>query len=96
VDQQHAGIAAPDTVQKLAQIWAEAMELETVRPEDDFFEIGGDSVTATIIMVHIEEMWGILLDPIEAFDRPVLKDLAALIDEVIAREHAEMMAAGSA
>ena len=84
MDQHEAASASPSTIAALQQIWAEALAVDVVAPDADFFDLGGDSVTATTIMVHIEERWEILLDPVEAFDRPVLKDLALLVDETIA------------
>lgn len=63
----------------LVSIFAEVLGVENVGPESDFFRLGGDSVAATVLMVRIEEEWGILLDPIEVFDRPEVRDFAKVV-----------------
>jgi len=39
-----------DWEQAVADVWARALELETVGPDDDFFELGGDSLAAEAVL----------------------------------------------
>jgi acyl-CoA synthetase (AMP-forming)/AMP-acid ligase II len=41
---------------RLAAVWAEILELETVGVEEDFFALGGDSLAAATLVTRIEEM----------------------------------------
>jgi thioesterase domain-containing protein/acyl carrier protein len=44
--------------ERLCHIWAETLELESVAPDDDFFELGGDSLAATAMFDAIAEDLG--------------------------------------
>lgn len=65
-----------DTLSRLQTIWAEALGLEAVAADSDFFELGGDSVMVTIMTLQIEEMFDVVLDPALVFEFPVLSDYA--------------------
>src|SRR5262249_48946911 len=60
----------------------EAFDLHSVGRLDDFFELGGDSLIATVITARVHEVRGVALDFGAFVDRPVLKDLAAFVDEM--------------
>ena len=51
----------PD-VGSLAELCAEVIGVRSVAPEDNFFDAGGDSVTAARLAVLAEERWGVELD----------------------------------
>ena len=65
----------------LAQIWADALDVDTVGCLDDFFELGGNSLTATVIAAHLEGAKHVSLDFGAFLDHPVLKDLALFVDK---------------
>jgi amino acid adenylation domain-containing protein len=48
--------------QALAALWEEVLEVEGVQAEDDFFELGGDSLKAVLLFSLIEERFGVRLD----------------------------------
>jgi len=41
--------------EKLAEIWCQSLGLDHVRPEDDFFHLGGDSLTAAEVLAAIQK-----------------------------------------
>jgi thioesterase domain-containing protein/acyl carrier protein len=43
----------------LIGIWSRVLGLETVGLEDDFFELGGDSMKAAHMFIELEDRWGI-------------------------------------
>ncbi|OYE04337.1 non-ribosomal peptide synthetase [Nostoc sp. 'Peltigera membranacea cyanobiont' 232] len=63
------------TEQILAQIWAEVLGKEAVHPEDNFFEIGGDSIISLQIVSHAREA-GLEIDPRDIFETKTLSRLA--------------------
>ena len=69
-----------DATQKLADtlagIWVELLQVESVGSDDDFFYLGGDSLSATTLMNEIENRWGceVLLSAI--YEQPVLNEFA--------------------
>ncbi len=71
---------AETTLEKLAAIWCSVLELETVSPEDDFFDIGGHSFSMMKLKVQIDAVFGVDIGEVEFFDNTELGLLAALID----------------
>ncbi len=69
----------------LVRIWESVLELGEgeVRPEDDFFEIGGHSLAAAELMGRVEDAFGVRL-PVSAFlEGPTV---AELLDRIEARQ----------
>jgi len=52
-----------------------------LRPEDDFFEAGGDSVTAEAVLMQLEEATGLTLPGWMLLDNPTAARVASLLDE---------------
>ncbi|KAL4933411.1 nonribosomal peptide synthase SidD [Aspergillus undulatus] len=69
--------------QRLRQAWAETLkrEPETIRPDDNFFALGGDSVTA-MKLVSTSRSHGLELTVGNTFNNPVLSDMAAVVSIV--------------
>lgn len=63
----------------VAAIWRELFPDAVVEPSSDFFRLGGDSLSASVLIVHVEEVFGLQLDPIEVFERPTLADFTDFI-----------------
>ena len=80
--QRGGGGEGPRTVTEtlLAGIWSEVLQVEGVGVEDDFFQLGGHSLLATQIISRIRDTFGHALPLRSIFEKPVLADLALLID----------------
>ncbi|WP_051716578.1 non-ribosomal peptide synthetase [Streptomyces sp. NRRL F-5727] len=59
----------------LATLWAEVLGVPSVAPDDDFFEIGGDSLRL-IRLVGKARREGLKIDAEDVYTHPVLSDLA--------------------
>jgi acyl carrier protein len=45
---------------RIAAIWGDVLEVaKPVRPEDSFFALGGDSLTATIVLFQVNQQLGV-------------------------------------
>jgi amino acid adenylation domain-containing protein len=61
----------------VAQVWAELLGCARVGRDDDFFDLGGDSLLATRCAVRLGEALGLPVDAVDLLDHPVLGRLAA-------------------
>jgi acyl-CoA synthetase (AMP-forming)/AMP-acid ligase II len=61
---------------RVAQAWAHVLDLGAVSREDNFFEIGGDSLAANRIAAQLREELGVALDAIAVFESPTVAELA--------------------
>jgi amino acid adenylation domain-containing protein len=65
----------------LADIWAEIFELPDIGQDDDFFNLGGDSLSGAIVAARVYAALGVELSLGAIADHPTLSTLAAFIDQ---------------
>ncbi|MFB7122158.1 non-ribosomal peptide synthase/polyketide synthase [Kitasatospora sp. NPDC056273] len=80
--QSAGGGLAPRTEREraLAAVWAEVLGLDAVGAEDDFFDLGGDSVLAARTLARITERLGVRLTLRDVFTARTVAALAPLLD----------------
>ncbi|MCH5671508.1 amino acid adenylation domain-containing protein [Streptomyces gilvus] len=68
----------------MAQLWGQILEVDHVRPHDDFFELGGNSLLAMEMLAHTRVMFGIGVSQIRDLTRSLLQypTLAAFAESV--------------
>ncbi len=66
----------------LAGLWSDVLGKESVGAEDNFFHIGGNSLSATRIAERYYQRSGMRLPIRDLFTYPVLRELAAKLDEM--------------
>jgi thioesterase domain-containing protein/acyl carrier protein len=64
---------------KLAEIWREVLELDSVGVRDDFFQLGGHSLLAVRLASELEKMLGRKFPVATLFQAPTIEQLATLI-----------------
>lgn len=64
----------------LAEIWSELLEQADIGPEDDFFELGGDSLLAVWLMEEIAERTGRELPMSLLLEGATIRHLASAVD----------------
>ncbi len=66
---------APETpnAQRLADIWQRTLRTERVGMDDDFFDLGGDSLTAVSFMADLQALTGTRLPAGALYDHPTLR-----------------------
>ncbi|MFD0305958.1 non-ribosomal peptide synthase/polyketide synthase [Streptomyces sp. NPDC127119] len=76
-----AGHVAPRTSQErvLADVWADILGVEAVGVEDDFFDLGGDSILAARALARIREDLGARLSIRDVFTARTVAALALLV-----------------
>lgn len=66
----------------LAEIWQDILGIRQVGIEDDFFELGGDSLKAISVVGKVQKKFCIEMTLPEFFDRPTIVKLAQYVTDV--------------
>jgi malonyl CoA-acyl carrier protein transacylase len=70
-----------DMQHKIARAWVEFFGFEPIGIRDDFFDLGGDSLKALLMITKINEAIGIELTMDEFFRNLTIEDLAAFVQD---------------
>ncbi len=68
-----------DTEEELAEIWKDILQVERVEREDDFINLGGDSIMVFRVQNRIREHFGVQISVREFFEATQLNTMAAWI-----------------
>jgi tyrocidine synthetase-3 len=68
---------------RMAGVWASVLNIdsETVGIDSDFFEMGGDSLKATILVSKIHQAFDVKIPLAQVFQKPVIRELAEYMKE---------------
>lgn len=85
-----------ETEQMLSRIWGELLEVEQIGLDDNFFDLGGNSLLLVSVHARLEEEAPGKVKVVDLFDYPSISKLARFIDErsqpaVIEPVHTEVM-----
>jgi len=69
-----------ETEKTLARIWSELLNVANVGANDDFFDLGGQSLVAIQAVSRIRDAFGVDVSLRNLFERPTIAGLAELID----------------
>ncbi|HEX2290063.1 MAG TPA: amino acid adenylation domain-containing protein, partial [Pseudonocardiaceae bacterium] len=86
-----AGYVPPhtDVERVLVQLWAEVLDVEQVGVEDNFLELGGDSILSIQVVSRICATFGVYLSSRAVFDAPTVAQLADLLPTAPRADHVE-------
>ncbi|MFL6140895.1 MAG: non-ribosomal peptide synthase/polyketide synthase [Labedaea sp.] len=76
-----AGHVAPrtETERIVAQIWADVLGVPQVGAEDNFFQLGGDSIVSIRVISRLRAAFGVQISPRAVFRHPTVAGLAAAV-----------------
>ena len=66
----------------LSRLWAETLGVESVDLDENFFELGGDSLLATKLIARLRSDYGVEMSPEMLFDLPTVRELARLVESM--------------
>jgi len=84
-------MARTPTEQTLADIWEEVLNVSPIGMTDEFFEMGGDSISSLQIIVRANEA-GLTLKTSDFFEHPTIRELATALETLMpAREESHFV-----
>ncbi|MCP5048616.1 MAG: hypothetical protein GY940_15710 [bacterium] len=69
------------TEQRMAVIWKEVLKYDEIKPEDNFFRLGGHSLMANQVLNKIKKVFHLELDFEDIFKFPTLKSFSLYVDD---------------
>jgi amino acid adenylation domain-containing protein len=72
--------AGTPTEEKLVELWAEVLGVSRIGVNDNFFDLGGDSLLATQLMSRVQKTFQVEAALRDFFDAPTIADLAQNIE----------------
>jgi amino acid adenylation domain-containing protein len=69
-----------DRERALAEVWATVLGVDSVGPDDDFFEAGGHSLLAVRLLAEVNERFGTSLSLSRIFSAPTVREMAVELD----------------
>ncbi|MBD2774620.1 amino acid adenylation domain-containing protein [Iningainema tapete] len=80
-----------DTERKLAKIWSEILNIQPIGVKDNFFVIGGNSLSAIYLIAAIRQQFGKELPLSAVLTNPTIEEFAFLIDATDTFDHSPLI-----
>ncbi|WP_268891572.1 amino acid adenylation domain-containing protein [Lentzea tibetensis] len=90
--EQHDHSDLPEGQRQLATLWAEVLRAGRIRPSDDFFELGGNSLAVGALLGRLAARHGVHLPFKEVFANRTLAAMADAVSKAATRELAPIHA----
>jgi hypothetical protein len=78
-----AGAGQSDTQRIVAAAWEDVLKKRSFGIDDDFFEVGGNSMMATLVTYRVSDEFGHEFPLMLIFENSTVAEMAAAIDKVI-------------
>src|SRR2546429_7599070 len=72
-------VAGDDTTAQLTRIWQELLGVEPIGIDQNYFDLGGDSILAVQLFAQIEKVFQIKLPVATLFEAPTIEALAQIL-----------------
>ena len=79
--------------QLVAAVWSDVLGVAEISTDDNFFNLGGDSLTAVRVVGRVFDVFG-MVSPYTIFDAPTLAEFAAAVSAAGGRERPALTRAG--
>jgi acyl-CoA synthetase (AMP-forming)/AMP-acid ligase II/acyl carrier protein len=74
--------AETDTEKIMCALWSELLQVDEPSVTRRFRDLGGDSMTATLLVTRISQQFALDIELLDLFDTPTIRAQAALIDQM--------------
>ncbi|WBB62055.1 acyl carrier protein [Streptomyces sp. WMMC500] len=78
-----------NTVTVVKAVWADALGIDHIAPDDDFLELGGHSLLAMRITARVSEEFDIDLPMPVLLRHPTLSRFTAAVERAVREKHGE-------
>jgi len=72
-----------ETAKAVAAIWSELLRVEGIGIQDDFFDLGGHSMTAAGLVARLRATFDVNLELANLFERPTIAGLSEVVDMLV-------------
>ena len=79
----------------IAGIWSELLKIEGIGIDDDFFDLGANSLTATALVAKLRGIFGVELSLASLFEQPTVARIAEIVDVLVLTSRASDLPTGS-
>lgn len=70
-----------DTTGQLTRMWQELLGVDSIGPDQNYFDLGGDSSLAVGLFAQIEKEFGVKLPLATLFESPTIRELAQVLSQ---------------
>lgn len=81
-DEEQATAPATGTEHALSVLWSDLLQVNEPSVTRRFRDLGGDSMTATLLVTRISQQFALDIELLDLFDTPTIRAQAALIDQM--------------
>lgn len=74
----------------LSGLWQQALDLDGIGVDDDFFELGGDSLAAMQIAAQLADRFQMEVTEVMAFEQPTIRQLADTVERALEQRAARI------
>jgi amino acid adenylation domain-containing protein len=64
----------------LLRTWREVLGVDVVGVDENFFDLGGDSLKAIMLVERVRQVLGVALSPVSVFEHPTVERMIRLLD----------------
>jgi acyl carrier protein len=90
-EQHNNNLQLTETENIVSKIWSEVLQQSKINPEDNFFEMGGDSLMTMMVMFRVKEVLHIDMPPYTISQSPTLREFCQKIDEQMAESETKAL-----
>jgi acyl transferase domain-containing protein/acyl carrier protein len=76
--------AASSIEEQLLALWQDAFGVSTLGLDEDFFELGGNSLVAVQLAVRVRERFGVNVPGVAVLEYPTVREMAGRVEEALA------------
>jgi acyl carrier protein len=81
---ESSSVPSSEVAATVLRLWREALGVHDAGPDDDFFELGGDSLVATRLVALLRAELGIAVSLLAVFENPTAAELALELEQASA------------